>query len=103
MKHVGALFLLGQDCDLDVLEDSEPREYIGDLKRSRDAAAANRVRRQSANLLVRKQHPAVVGLELTANEIEQGCLAGAIRSDYGDDRVIGHREADTVQRLEFIE
>ena len=64
-----------------VLVDRQAAEQVGDLERTREAALADAVRRQVANLRAVQAHGARVRREHARHEVEQRGLAGAVRAD----------------------
>ena len=93
LKRPGCLRLQRQ---AQVLVDREAAEQVGDLERAGDALLADAVRRQPLDGAAVQTHDAAARREQPRYEIEQGRLAGAIRTDQSVDL------AGTNVRLAFV-
>src|SRR6266566_3501114 len=76
----------------EIFGDGEAREHALDLQRALDAKAADAVRLEAGNVPAAKEHTPLIRRQQPGDEIEQCCLAGAVRPD---DRVQARsREAE---------
>src|SRR5439155_14461409 len=79
------------------------RERRGDLEGAADAGAGDRARRQAVDAPSEQCHAAPVRRELAVDEIETGCLAGAVGSDHRDDLTRSDGERDIAYRFDAAE
>src|SRR6266850_182649 len=86
-----------------VLVDRQAAEQVGDLERAREAAMADKMRGQALNLAAIELHDAGVGGVQTGHQVEQGRLAGAVRSDQSVDFAGFDRQAGTGDRANSAE
>ena len=92
-----------QRADDDIVLDAQGRERPHDLKGAGDAAPAHRVGRKPGRSLAGEGDRAFARRQRAGDHVEQRGLAGAVRSDDGEDRALGHLEADTVDRDQAAE
>jgi hypothetical protein len=71
-----------------------------DLIGAADAAAAPRVRQQGSDLLIGEHHPTAVNPYVTADQVEQRGLAGAVRPDDAERLAARDVQADVVGDFE---
>src|SRR4051794_21566162 len=82
--------------DQDVVHDAEIAEDAAKLKRARDAMARQFLRRMTRDGLPVETDFAGIGPVEPGDQIEQGCLAGAVRADDADQIAFGEVEVDAV-------
>ena len=80
----------------DALRNGHLGEQSSVLEAAAEAAAGSRRGRGAADVVAVEHDPSAVGGDVTADQIEQRGLAGAVRADHPDDLALAHRERDVV-------
>src|SRR5438094_9723747 len=92
-----------QQRELHVLAHGERAPDRGDLEGAPDALAPDLPRREAEDRFAAEQDFAGVRGELSVHHVEAGGLAGAVRSDEGEEFAAAHREADAIDRAHAAE
>src|SRR6516164_760741 len=87
-----------KSADSNVFEHGHPRERAHDLKGAADAEAAYPVWPQPHEIIAGKADTAALGRQKTVDDIEERCLAGAVRADDAVKPARRHAQIDTVER-----
>src|SRR5581483_4188567 len=88
------------DRDPQILADRQLGEDFGDLEGAGDAERDALVGRKPRDLLAVEENRAVRRREKPADEVEEGCLAGAVGADHGAKLAGLDRERNVVDRDE---
>ena len=86
-----------------VLEHRQPLERPRDLRGSADAAVAAHVGRSLVSVLAAEADGAVVGTQVTGDEVEQRGLAGAVGADDAEGLALGNVEREVLHHLKRAE
>ena len=87
-------------ADHDIFEQRHFLEYANILESAGDATLGNLVRRHLADVFAIKNDLARGGTQQAGNQIEDGSLAGAIRTDQTKDATLWHMELNSLQYLQ---
>ena len=94
---------MNERSDRDVVDDAEPAERAHDLVRAGDPGARDTMRRPTDDRASGEAHLARVGPQDAADHVEQGRLAGAVRTDQREDLTVAHLERHVAERLHAAE
>ena len=86
-----------------VLQHGELAENVGVLERPADAHAANGMGRRAGDVAPFERHAAAVGAQMASQKVEEGRLAGAVRTDHGGDGLRRNVQADVGHSREAVE
>src|SRR5207245_9303170 len=84
-------------ADGGVLTDGEVVQRPHHLVRAADAAARHLVWGERGDLLAAEGDPPVARVVHAVDDVEQRCLAGAVRADEAEDLAVPQRERDVVE------
>src|SRR5262249_21018460 len=102
-RHLHRLALAGEDRERHIVEHREAVEQIDDLEAAGDPRLDAIGDGRRSDVAVLEQDLAAVRLQMRADQIDERSLAGAVRSDQGEEFTLVHDEIEAVAGLGVAE
>src|SRR2546426_2520139 len=102
-EEPAGLSLAGKDGQRHVVDDRQLVEEVDDLEAPGDAALDAVLHRLASDVLAAEEDLAAVGLQESADQVDQARLARAVGADQRDDLALADLEVDLVDGMGFAE